>query len=119
MTSILRAVWNWLKSLFGLGEVVVRAEFLDDEPERMVKDRLYVVGHPEHPWKAMIECPCNCGAVIELNLAPPARPLWKITVGADRLPTVHPSIWRTEGCRSHFWIRDGRIQWCKEGVASA
>ncbi|WP_425373246.1 DUF6527 family protein, partial [Klebsiella pneumoniae] len=27
-------------------------------------------------------------------------------------PTLYPSIWRTTGCRSHFWVRIGRIHWC-------
>ncbi|MDM9644782.1 DUF6527 family protein [Rhizobium sp. S163] len=30
---------------------------------------------------------------------------------ADR-PTLHPSVWRNSGCRSHFWVRRGRIAWC-------
>jgi hypothetical protein len=41
-------------------------------------------------------------------------PSW-IACGAtgDRA-SLHPSIWRIRGCRSHFFIKDGRIIWAKE-----
>lgn len=61
-------------------------------------------------WAAVMACPCGCGAVIELLLSPNARPRWTLTERGD-LPTLHPSVWRSTGCRSHFWVRDGQIHW--------
>ncbi|WP_248306350.1 DUF6527 family protein [Devosia oryzisoli] len=59
-----------------------------------------------------MRCPCGCGATIELMVIPEARPRWSITTDAQRRPTLHPSVWRKTGCKSHFWVREGRIQWC-------
>ncbi|WP_288142219.1 DUF6527 family protein [Mesorhizobium sp.] len=25
---------------------------------------------------------------------------------------MHPSVWRTKGCLSHFWLNDGRCRSC-------
>jgi len=27
-------------------------------------------------------------------------------------PSLKPSIWLQGGCRSHFWVRRGRVEWC-------
>jgi len=113
MKKLFALVWHWLNSLLGLGEVVYRVDALDDEPETAKKDYLYIIGHPEHPWKAMMVCPCGCKEIIELNLAPPGRPLWRLSLDAEELPTLHPSVWRTTGCRSHFWLRHGSVKWCR------
>ncbi|MCQ1572731.1 DUF6527 family protein [Neorhizobium galegae] len=60
-----------------------------------------------------MRCPCGCGDTIELMVLDGARPRWDITVDHSGRPSLHPSVWRNIGCRSHFWVRRGRIQWCK------
>jgi hypothetical protein len=67
---------------------------------------LYVFGDS----KCAFKCPCGCGVGIWLNLAGANRPRWDLTE-KDGIPTVTPSINRVVGCKSHFWIREGRIQW--------
>jgi hypothetical protein len=57
-------------------------------------------------------CPCGCGEVIELNLLEQARPRWSVQEHPDRTITLAPSVWRQKGCRSHFHLRRGRIDWC-------
>nr|WP_291162796.1 DUF6527 family protein [Hyphomicrobium sp.] len=59
-----------------------------------------------------MRCPCGCGATIELMILPGANPRWSIQVDEVGRPTLQPSVWRQTGCRSHFWVRRGRIQWC-------
>jgi hypothetical protein len=49
--------------------------------------------------------------VIQLNLLPDAEPLWSLTKHRDGTVTLSPSIWRQKGCRSHFFIRKGQIEW--------
>ncbi|MGE0288414.1 MAG: DUF6527 family protein [Bradyrhizobium sp.] len=57
-------------------------------------------------------CPCGCGEVIELNLLQQARPCWNAQEHQNGTVSVTPSVWRRKGCRSHFWLRRGRIDWC-------
>ncbi|SDU08662.1 DUF6527 family protein [Stappia sp. ES.058] len=60
-----------------------------------------------------MRCPCGCGATIELMVIPEAKPQWSFSTDAQGRPTLHPSVWRNTGCRSHFWVRTGRIHWCE------
>jgi hypothetical protein len=97
---------------FGLGRrrpalKIVRADELPDPPLQGV---LYIIGERNEDWFAALVCPCRCGSLIELNLVPPGRPCWMLNEGAEG-PTLFPSVWRKTGCRSHFWVRDGRIAW--------
>lgn len=64
-------------------------------------------------WSVGFPCPCGCNAVIELLLLSSVRPHWKLTVDSLNRPTLHPSVWRAEGCKSHFWVRSGRVMWVK------
>lgn len=72
---------------------------------------VYVLTEDGDPWEAKFICPCGCGAELELNLLPDTRPVWRVAQGVDGRVTLHPSVWRKVGCRSHFWIRDGAVLW--------
>lgn len=65
-------------------------------------------------WSVGLRCPCGCGATIELMTLPGANPRWSVQVDEAGRPTLYPSVWRQKGCRSHFWVRHGRIQWCDQ-----
>ncbi|WP_394350709.1 DUF6527 family protein [Chitinophaga tropicalis] len=56
-------------------------------------------------------CPCGCREQIHLNLVGKYRPCWSWSVDKKRI-TLSPSIWRTAGCCSHFFLRRGQVQWC-------
>ncbi|WP_310503288.1 DUF6527 family protein [Rhizobium sp. BK176] len=60
-----------------------------------------------------MRCPCGCGDTIELLVAAETKPCWDVAIDEKRRPTLHPSVWRQKGCRSHFWIRRGRVHWCE------
>lgn len=78
---------------------------------------LYVVQEDGFAEQAAMLCPCNCGRVLQMNLIPDERPCWQLIQHADGTATLHPSIWRKKDCRSHFWFRRGRVQWCRpEGL---
>jgi hypothetical protein len=82
-----------------------------DTPDVVERNTLYLVGSKERPWAAMLLCPCSCGATIGLNLVPEAHPCWTIRTHWDSTATLSPSINRTVGCRSHFWIKSGVVDW--------
>lgn len=53
-------------------------------------------------------CACGCGNPVVLPLRPAA---WALTYNGDCI-SMNPSIgnWAFE-CRSHYWIRGGRVIW--------
>jgi hypothetical protein len=72
---------------------------------------LHVVGGQGYMKWAYLTCPCRCGAPIMLSLAAARHPHWQVQIDWLDRPTIKPSIWQTEGCFSHFWIRQGRLDW--------
>ena len=113
--GVVEMIRTWLRRAFGLGGasrvqpyVVVH---VDDEPEELQPARLYAVGEAGHLWHMTMLCPCGCGEKIQLNALADAWPCWELSERAGG-PTVVPSIWRRVGCKSHFFVRSGRIEWC-------
>ena len=53
-------------------------------------------------------CACGCGAKIRTPLGPTE---WSVEE-APKGPTLWPSVgnWQ-QGCRSHYWFRDGEVVW--------
>ena len=43
---------------------------------------------------------------------PGDRPGWKLRDHWDGTASLAPSVWRKVGCKSHFWLRKGRVEWC-------
>ena len=58
---------------------------------------------------------CACGCKIET--VTPLRTVagnegWELSQGPNG-PTLHPSIGNQNfPCKSHYWVRDGKIEWC-------
>lgn len=91
---------------------VYRARRVEDLPDVLEPFTVYLAGEDGHLWAAALLCPCGCGERIELNLLPQARPHWTAQRLSDGRVTLMPSVWRQKGCKSHFFVRDGRIDWC-------
>ena len=89
----------------------ITVSIVDDEPARPAPRLLYVSLRGGEPAVGWLACPCGCRDVITLRLAGQRSPQWRLlqTTGPA---TLHPSVWRKAGCRSHFILRDGRVQWC-------
>lgn len=87
---------------------VKRVEEMVDRPKLF---QMYAIGG-DSPWLATMLCPCGCGDLIQLSLLERESPSWKLTLDECGFPTLTPSVWRSKGCRSHFFIRDGLILWC-------
>lgn len=64
---------------------------------------------------ACLQCPGGCGKTISLSLNPTRRPRWGVRWDFWNRPTIEPSVHQTDDCGCHFWIRQGRIDWCKDG----
>lgn len=88
-------------------------------PNNSIREKDFVVVvYQKRPYWALFRCPCGCGSVISLSLQKIHNPRWGITITGAGRPTLQPSVWRNNGCRSHFWIEDGYIHWCNNsGIA--
>jgi hypothetical protein len=86
---------------------------VDDLPDKLQAHKLYAVGESGHYWLAALSCPCGCGDTIQLPMIEGQRPRWTLTLKSSRLPSLSPSVDRTVGCRSHFWLEQGVIRWCE------
>ena len=84
----------------------------DSLPTKLPRRDLILAREYGENWCVGFHCPCGCGHVIELMVVTEAKPRWDVTVDPMDRPTLTPSVWLTTGCRSHFWIRAGRILWC-------
>ena len=98
--------WPWRKPKS------YRYEHVDDFPDSLEGSKVYVAGEGENLWAAAMICPCGCGETIELNLLKDARPRWSAEKHSDGSVSLKPSVWRQKGCRSHFVVSHGRINWC-------
>lgn len=84
----------------------------DSLPPQLPKRDLVLARDDGEDWCVGMRCPCGCGHVIELLIVAEAKPRWDVSVDAKGRPTLTPSVWLKKGCRSHFWIRGGRVHWC-------
>ena len=60
---------------------------------------------------AHFRCP-RCGEHIQLPIV--GKGSWSLRVDLLRRPTLHPSVWQTGSCKAHFFVRAGRLAWCRD-----
>ena len=109
MSQLAQFWWSlleWLGIRPGFATQVVQ-----DVPDILEPRRLYLIGEQSMPWSAALLCPCGCGAGIQLSLVVGDTPSWRARRHFSGSVSLHPSIWRQTGCRSHFFLRRGRIVW--------
>lgn len=85
----------------------------DSLPSALPRRDIVLARDKDEDWCVGMRCPCGCKQVIELLLIPDVKPRWELQVNSSGQATLHPSIWLQTGCRSHFWLREGRILWCE------
>lgn len=77
-----------------------------------------IVRRGRHRKWSMFLCPCGCGSVVTLSLQPDKSPHWTFRRSKGGRATLRPSVWRDVGCKSHFFLNDGRIHWCPDSGLS-
>lgn len=97
---------SWLR-----GDLTVEVQKGDTLPTNFKKVNLIHMIDGGESWSAGLICPCGCGDLIELMLLPYVKPRWDLTVDHLNRPTLSPSVWRSTGCKSHFWVKAGKIHW--------
>ena len=106
--------WN---ALFGRRAEPYRVVLVEGRfPALLHQRRIYILTEDGDPWEARFVCPCGCKQELDLNLLPDQRPTWTITQDQEGIATIHPSVWRHVGCKSHFFVQNGVVNWCEERV---
>jgi hypothetical protein len=106
LRTLWRAAKEWVLPARQL--VVVNGDSL---PDLLPRRDLVVVRDGHEDWSVGMRCPCGCGQRVELALIPEADPKWQLMVDREARPTLQPSVWLRDGCRSHFYVRSGKVVW--------
>jgi hypothetical protein len=107
-----KKITDYIFSLFYLKRKY-RHKHLSDFPTKPKKGTVYLLGNEDKEWLAGFACPCGCGEFIELVLLKDQRPNWLLIKSAKGEVTFRPSIHKKSGCKSHFFLTKGKIEWCK------
>lgn len=101
--------------LINKNQKIFKLRFLPEHPhkEDILENIVYIVDKNYKKW-AYLLCPCGCKEVILLSLLCSKNPSWSIKFDFLQRPTVYPSIYKLNGCKSHFLIREGKTFWIKE-----
>jgi Family of unknown function (DUF6527) len=91
---------------------IARAGGLDEIPDRLDPELVYVTGAPRQKW-AVFACPCPSGHRIVLSLQDSHPRRWRL-VADWGLPTLYPSVWLRDSPFCHFLVRSGRILWVRD-----
>lgn len=88
---------------------------VDSIPSNLAEYVVYIEGKPGDEDLAKLVCPCGCNETITLSLMEDTKNSWRLSFSGWPIKRISlsPSIWRTKGCRSHFFIRRGRVEWCR------
>jgi uncharacterized protein DUF6527 len=82
-------------------------------PDRLKPRIVYILGTPD-PWSVALLCPCGCHDAIHISLLANDSPSWRLRIHAKNEPSLEPSVWRQRGCKSHFFLKRGRIVWYRQ-----
>lgn len=110
MKAILKQWWLKQKESVLPSRRLIRVQG-DEMPECLPARDLVLLHDGSEHWSVGMQCPCGCKETIELMLLKEAKPRWQLTINKEGQPSLRPSILRRTGCRSHFWIRAGRVEW--------
>lgn len=110
----IKRLWHWFSEAITPPRKVRIIEGYDF-PSTLPRRDLILLreeGEDVDNWAVGLRCPCGCGETIELALLPVVVPRWELSIDKKGRPTLSPSVWKKSGCRSHFWLRRGVVQWC-------
>lgn len=84
----------------------------DSLPKQMPLRTIVVAAEDDEFWCVGLKCPCGCDYTIELPVIKEAKPRWDIKFNSQNKISLHPSVFLKKGCKSHFWIKNGKVVWC-------
>ncbi|WP_408896452.1 DUF6527 family protein [Pararoseomonas baculiformis] len=96
-------------------DLLARTQPTYPEDRALIPGEVIVVEDAGVQKWACLRCPGGCGLPIALSLNAARRPRWKIVLDRWSRPTMEPSVHQTKACGCHFWIKGGRVEWCRDG----
>jgi Family of unknown function (DUF6527) len=105
---------RWLRRILARLALPRRLRIVEGDslPERLPWRDVVLARDGDEDWCVGMRCPCGCGRTIELLVIAEAKPRWDMSIDRKRRPSLSPSVWLQKGCRSHFWLKAGRVRWC-------
>jgi len=105
--EVIRGLFNKIKPI----EYKVKRVSDNPDYDKIKKGEMVIVGGKGYVKWAYFRCPSGCGDVIVLPLVKSEESNWKLRVDKAGHPTLSPSVSKTDGCKSHFFIRKGKVIW--------
>lgn len=99
---------HFVDSIWATAHIVGQNYFNRDIPPGSAK---WAVDREGKISALIFTCPCGCGEISAVNISPPADKGWQWNGNRD-LPTLTPSIQRTEGCHWHGYLTAGEFKAC-------
>lgn len=90
-------------------------------PDQMDPDTVYLVKRDGQWYRVRFLCPCGCKDLYSLPLKPAGANThadWDVRIEESGRVTLlqfdgsPPSVNSLTGCKSHFHLQDGRVNWC-------
>lgn len=113
MVSVIRKLLVLLR-LIPKPDFVSRVVVSHPNPEDIAHGEIVIVGDEKYQKWACFRCPGGCEDIILLSLNKSRRPSWRVFPDWLKRPTLHPSVRQLNECKCHFWMRKGRVDWCKD-----
>ena len=104
----------WLVNRFWENKPQYRTQWVEDLPDDLQKNTIYIIGGRAYPYYAAVTCPRkHCKQIIHLEISGQFRKRWRVTEHEDGSLTLSPSVYVNKlPCRCHYWLRQGRVVWC-------
>ncbi len=123
MMKIIRKIYSWFLWFFSKKEIksediIVKEDsdtfsysFVVDLPDTIKSKQILIIKDGVEPELLVLKCPCGCNQDIMLNLLKDTKPKWDFDFTSNAEINIYPSIWRNIGCKSHFFIKNGKVDW--------
>ena len=85
---------------------------MSDVPEKLDGQAYIVKRNGKDMW-LVFDCPCSSGHKLVLNLSRSRYPFWQTKLKKNVL-NVLPSVWVTDECHSHFFIKNNDVVWARD-----
>ena len=100
-------------AIYRIGIIKYATKLVESRPTQdSISDQaVTIVGQKDYKKWAVMKCPCGCGDILNLSLMRNIEPNWHLNIDNLGRLTLSPSIWKTDGCRSHFYLRQSKVIW--------
>lgn len=96
-----------------LGSINYVTKFTDTQlPHNKIPEKTIIIVRKNNLMKwALMQCPCGCGEILTLSLMKSVNPFWDVKFDKLKRLSLSPSIHKSDGCCSHFYIKKGKVVW--------